>query len=207
MSRIKSPQEKRSLRLDRDRRNTFGENSKSSRKNIQAGKQRSHRDERRAVGLILGRLKESANEDDASAADDSTRTTIITKGRSAFRKTPDMPLGVVIKRKLARRHSSETTRNAHTGDGPGIYGKDAFDLPYVRSLHKRAIIFQLRRSIRPKGYGSQKKSAYLRTYERKEATRWREAILRDAPLLKGFLAEEPQWREKALQWCEKVLAT
>lgn len=53
MSKIKNPGEKKRLSFKRDRRNTFGENSKSSRKNIAKGKQRRHMDERRGVAQIL----------------------------------------------------------------------------------------------------------------------------------------------------------
>jgi len=34
---------------------------------------------------------------------------------------------------------------------------------------------------------------------------WKQAILRDAPLLKGFFVEEPKWREKMLRWCDRQL--
>ncbi len=36
---------------------------------------------------------------------------------------------------------------------------------------------------------------------------WHDALLRDAPMLKDFFAEEPAWRDKLLKWCETVLAT
>jgi hypothetical protein len=39
MSKTKIPEEKKRLSLEKDRRNTFRENSKSSRKNIAKGKQ------------------------------------------------------------------------------------------------------------------------------------------------------------------------
>jgi hypothetical protein len=42
MSTVKHPKEKKELSLERDRRNTYGENSKSSRKGIRRGKQRRH---------------------------------------------------------------------------------------------------------------------------------------------------------------------
>jgi hypothetical protein len=35
---------------------------------------------------------------------------------------------------------------------------------------------------------------------------WQEAILHDAPLLSGFFADEPEFRDRLLRWCEKVLA-
>jgi hypothetical protein len=69
MSTVKSPEAKKQLSLERDRRNRYGENSKSSRKSIQRGKQRQHMDERRAVGEVLGRLKGNIQEDDATAAE------------------------------------------------------------------------------------------------------------------------------------------
>ena len=69
MSTIKSPQDKKDLSLKRDRRNTYGENTAASRKGIRRGKQRSHMAERRAVSLILGRLKDQVDEDHAMEAD------------------------------------------------------------------------------------------------------------------------------------------
>ena len=52
MSRIKSPQDKKNASLERDRRNTYGENAKSSRKNIPQSKQLSHQAERRATKAL-----------------------------------------------------------------------------------------------------------------------------------------------------------
>lgn len=49
MSKEKSPQVKNEQSLKRDRRNTYGENSKSSRKNVARGKQTSEQRERNAV--------------------------------------------------------------------------------------------------------------------------------------------------------------
>jgi hypothetical protein len=67
MSTIKNPEEKKQLSLERDRRNRYGENSKSSRKSIQCGKQRRHMDERRTVGEVLGRLTGNVQEDPNSS--------------------------------------------------------------------------------------------------------------------------------------------
>jgi hypothetical protein len=47
MSRKKSPPEKKADSYKKDRRNTYGENSKSSRKNIPLAKAREHREARR----------------------------------------------------------------------------------------------------------------------------------------------------------------
>jgi hypothetical protein len=95
MSTVKNPEEKKRLSLARDRRNRYGENSKSSRKNIQRGKQRRHRDEHRGVGETLGRLKGSLR----------AKTKITDSQRRGFRKRPDTALGVVPATKRARKKS------------------------------------------------------------------------------------------------------
>src|SRR5437762_11907224 len=100
MSKVKSPKEKKSLSLKRDRRNDFGENSKASRKGIRRGKQRSHMQERRAVGSIVGRLRGEADENLAIEIDASAKGKILQSKLKAFKKMPDAPLGVVIKQKL-----------------------------------------------------------------------------------------------------------
>jgi hypothetical protein len=53
MSSAKSPQVKKKLSLERDRRNTYGENAKSSRRNIPKSKQVSHQAERRVANAPL----------------------------------------------------------------------------------------------------------------------------------------------------------
>jgi len=92
MSKIKTPQQKKRRSYEHDRRNTYGENQKSSRKNIPRSKQRSHQDERRSVRQVLvvaqgGILEEAADEAQSQA---------LRKGRikklKAFRKSPDRPL-------------------------------------------------------------------------------------------------------------------
>lgn len=203
MSKIKSPQEKKARALENDRRNVFGENSKSSRKNIRSGKQRSHREQRRVVGLLLNRLKETADENDATEAEALIKTKTLQKRHTAFKKMPDAPLGVVIKRKLASREKTKTDAEPIVRNYLNFHNEKMFDVPYVPALHKRSIIFQVRYSTSVKGSAS--KTADMREFERKEATRWRAAIIRDAPLLKGFFTEEPQWRDRMLRWCERIL--
>ncbi len=206
MSTIKSPQEKKDLSLERERRNTYGENPAASRKGIRRGKQRSHMEERRAVSLILGRLRDRVDEDHAMEADVLAKTTVTKKGRTAFKKTPDEPLGIVMKRKLEKRQELAESRSiAVDSDGPKLYAEGGFDIPYVRASHKRFIIAHLRIWVNARHWGSNKKKpAYVQENIAKEAARWKEAILRDAPLLKGFFAEEPQWRERMLRWCEET---
>jgi len=105
VSTVKSPEEKKQLSLERDRRNRYGENSKSSRKSIQRGKQRQHMDERRAVGEVLGRLKGNIREDEATAAELLVKIKIADSRGRGFKKRPDTPLGVVLAAKMARNKS------------------------------------------------------------------------------------------------------
>jgi hypothetical protein len=104
MSPVKNPEEKKRLSLELDRRNTYGENSKSSRKNIRRGKQRRHMDERRTVGEVLGRLKGSVQEDEATEAELRAKMRITDSRRRGFRKQADTPLGVVLAAKGVRRN-------------------------------------------------------------------------------------------------------
>jgi hypothetical protein len=105
VSTVKNPEEKKLLSLAHDRRNRYGDNSKSSRKNIPRAKQRRHMDERRAVGEVLGRLKWSIQEDEATEAELLAKTRITVRRRRGFRKTPDTPLGEVLAAKRTRQKS------------------------------------------------------------------------------------------------------
>jgi ATP phosphoribosyltransferase regulatory subunit HisZ len=102
MSTIKDPERKKRLSLARDRRNRYGENSKSSRKNIQRGKQRRHMDERRSVAEVLGRLRGHIQEDEATEAELSAKSRITDSKQRGFKKKPDTPLGEVLVAKRAR---------------------------------------------------------------------------------------------------------
>lgn len=104
MSKAKTPQEKKRLSYEHDRRNIFGENQKSSRKNIPRSKQLSHQDERRAVRQALVAAHGSVADEGA----DEAQSQALRKGRikrlKAFRKCPDRPLGEVVERRLRRRN-------------------------------------------------------------------------------------------------------
>ncbi|UGT42762.1 hypothetical protein LTV02_04940 [Nocardia yamanashiensis] len=54
MVRRKSPQEKKSLSYAKDRRNDYGENDKSSRRNIRRNKRFPHRADATAAGVCHG---------------------------------------------------------------------------------------------------------------------------------------------------------
>jgi HTH-type transcriptional regulator/antitoxin HigA len=101
-----SPPEKKKLSLTRDRRNTYGENAKSSRKNIPLGQQLSQRAMRRAANVPLQALRGNVDDDAAVTAELQSRTGNIKKGRARFRKRPDKPLGVVLKRKASTSQNS-----------------------------------------------------------------------------------------------------
>src|SRR5579871_3174585 len=103
LSRVKTPQEKKRLSYEHDRRDTYGENHKSSRKNIPLSKQRSHKDERRSVKQALV-IPQGAVADDFA---DEAQSKALTKGRmkklTAFRKWPNSSLREVIDKRLQRR--------------------------------------------------------------------------------------------------------
>ncbi len=107
MSKVKTPKEKKRLSYEHDRRNTYGENQKSSRKNIPRSKQRSQQDERRSVRQTLV----VAQGDVVDEAIDEAQSQVLRRARikrlKAFRKSPDRPLGEVIERRLRRRTKEE----------------------------------------------------------------------------------------------------
>ena len=102
------------------------------------------------------------------------------------------------------RGKSRKVQEIATFDHPGI-----FDTPYDPAKHRHFILRELRYRTGPAPAflgRNKKKFERLSKYERHVPVQWRAAILRDAPLLKGFFAEEPKWREKMLNWCEANIA-
>ena len=108
-SRRKSPQVKKELSLQHDRRNTYGENAKSSRKNIPRSKQRLHQEMRRAANSPLQYIQGQVSDDFAVEVESKSRTNAIQKNRTRFKKRPDKPLGKVLERKNS---SAKTSRKA-----------------------------------------------------------------------------------------------
>jgi hypothetical protein len=83
---------------------------------------------------------------------------------------------------------------------------EIFDEVYEPSIHRQLVLREVRyRTGPPPAFlgKNRKKSQRLSKYERNVSSQWKEAILRDAPLLKGFFAEEPSWRGKMLRWCDR----
>jgi hypothetical protein len=105
VSKVKTPQDKKRQSYELDRRNTYGENQKSSRKNIPRSKQLSHQDERRSVRQVLVSVHGGVTREVA----DEAQSQAMIKGRmkklKGFRKLPDSPLGEVVKRRLRKRAS------------------------------------------------------------------------------------------------------
>src|SRR5688500_12653206 len=94
----KTPQEKKRESYLHDRRNTYGENPRSSRRNIARNKRLRSRVERRlartafdpGVGLDLERM-------------DDVESRVVRQRRRAWTKSPDEPLRKVVEEKLQRR--------------------------------------------------------------------------------------------------------
>jgi hypothetical protein len=96
----KTPQQKKRLSLLKDRRNTYGENAKSSRKNIPKSKSLSHRKVRNAARQQLDKL-DPVRELEAETIGSTLVTPRLQKGR--WQKSPDTPLGHVVADKLRTR--------------------------------------------------------------------------------------------------------
>ena len=105
MSKVKTPQEKKRQSYQHDRRNVYGENQKSSRKNIPRSKQLSYQEERRSVRQVLIAAQGSVADQVADEAQSQALSKGRTKKLKAFRKSPDRPLREVVKRRLRRRSS------------------------------------------------------------------------------------------------------
>jgi len=100
---MKTPQEKKSLSYAKDRRNTFGENSKASRKGIPLAKARANRIERHAQDHLLAVAVVAQTEDALTSVEVSVRAT---KPRQ-WKKSPDAPLSEYLARKARKRAAHE----------------------------------------------------------------------------------------------------
>lgn len=95
---MKTPQEKKRLSYAKDRRNTYGENSKSSRKNIPLSKALDIRAERHNQDRFTKLMASSTDVDDLIAIENRVKST----DPREWRKGPDEPLGIVLERKQSR---------------------------------------------------------------------------------------------------------
>ncbi|WP_139237296.1 hypothetical protein [Polaromonas sp. YR568] len=98
-----TPQQKKRLSYAKDRRNTFGENSKASRKGIPLSKARGIRSERHAQDHTLAQALRTVDPDQLDALENKVRST----GPRDWRKSADQPLGEVLARRKSRRSENE----------------------------------------------------------------------------------------------------
>ncbi|WP_300751327.1 hypothetical protein [Janthinobacterium sp.] len=103
MSTIKSPQEKKRLSLQKDRRNMYGESPHSSRKNIKRGKQNQHQEERRVSNQVLAVIGAQSSEEQMVASEIAANTTAKVHRLNGFKKVADRPLNDFIERQQLRR--------------------------------------------------------------------------------------------------------
>jgi hypothetical protein len=100
----RSPQEKKALSYARDRRNDYGENDKSSRKNVRRNKRTPVRADRRREHQMLAFAAGVAADMDLA---ESAEITLLCKKSMWFtkpwRKRPDAPLVVIVERRLRAR--------------------------------------------------------------------------------------------------------
>ena len=106
MRNPKSPQEKKRLSLERDRRNDYGENDKSSRKNIPRTKALIIRRERHAQNQAVHTVKSAGSENAVLSAELKATT----EHRRWWFKLADEPLRKVIAAKRERRKRSHRRR-------------------------------------------------------------------------------------------------
>jgi hypothetical protein len=102
VSKVKDPPEKKRLSLALDRRNSYRENDKASRKGIPRSKARSHKNERRSVAQVLSGALPQQHED-IESIEARARSTARLKKAAAFKKSPDQPLGTFIVKQAVRR--------------------------------------------------------------------------------------------------------
>jgi hypothetical protein len=92
---MKTPQEKKHLSYAKDRRNTYGENSKSSRKAIRGAKARANRKERHTQEQLLAATLTADDAGQLAAVENRVRATPPRR----WRKYPDTALGLVLARR------------------------------------------------------------------------------------------------------------
>ncbi len=91
-----TPQQKKQFSNERDRRNGYGENSKSSRKNIRLRKRGVNQANRHAHKQQLGVV-------DPETGEPQPNSGVVVRRPPTWRKVADIPLGDMVARKLFRR--------------------------------------------------------------------------------------------------------
>jgi hypothetical protein len=99
----KDPQERKALSYARDRRNSYGEHDKSSRKNIRRNKRIPNRADRHRERQVLA---EAAGRVTVEIAESAEVKLLVRKSMwmtKRWRKSPDASLAAVVEYKLLRR--------------------------------------------------------------------------------------------------------
>ena len=115
MKRELTPQEKKQLSYDHDRRNSYGENDKSSRKAIRLRKRIVARTYRRATGQQIPKNALAGSAEDLEAAEGR----VLATKRPGWRKWPDMPLREFVARQQngrVLRHGRKKRSRASRGE-------------------------------------------------------------------------------------------
>ena len=99
VKRRKTPQEKKRLSYTKDRRNDYGENDKSSRKNIRRNKRMPHRANRHRDHQILEAARGPADEQSSGAAEER----LYVRRPKRWKKFRDAPLGEILQGRIERR--------------------------------------------------------------------------------------------------------
>ncbi|MBB5075739.1 hypothetical protein [Nonomuraea endophytica] len=95
--RQRTPQEKKLLSYAKDRRNAYGENDKSSRKNIRRNKRVPHRANRHRAHQILEAAIGVVDE----AVEEQVEQWVGRRRPKRWRKVADVPLGEIVRAKLS----------------------------------------------------------------------------------------------------------
>lgn len=96
----RTPQAKKALSYAKDRRNVYGENDKSSRRNITLRKARQRRSFRKNANQLLQGVIGAFDEKEFEIVENKLR---ILKRKDWWGKIPDVSLGEFVQRKLERR--------------------------------------------------------------------------------------------------------
>ena len=115
--RPKTPQEKKALSYENDRRNTYGENDKSSRKAIPARKAAENRKVRRKANQVLN-VVERLDEERAVVIESSLKQDIERVG--GWTKSPDTPLVEYLDLQARRRSWRSLSPNRSPASDPKV---------------------------------------------------------------------------------------
>ena len=113
----KTPQDKKALSYAKDRRNTYGENDKSSRKAIPARKAGESRKVRRKANQALT-VVERLDEEAANIVESSLKQDVERVG--GWTKCPDEPLAVYLQLQARRRSWRDLSPNRTPSEEPDV---------------------------------------------------------------------------------------